>query len=107
MPTEFNIDFTNVNDPVIEFEAPIEGAVNGQLKSYLHTLSQVDIDNKYIDASYLHFVLDKTAVQVWLESSICKLAYDVDYTIANDRINWDARDPDNLIKLGRKLKIYY
>jgi|GEM_PF-4953709 hypothetical protein len=76
-------------------------------KSYLHELSQLDIDNKYIEATYLHDVNDLSTIQVWLESSLIKLVYLVDYSIQNDRIIFDGLDALPFLKLGRQLRIFY
>jgi len=115
--SSFDIDLTTNEETIIleiatdepETIEVINGDVNiyeGIGRSHLHQLSRSDIDNKFIEATYLQGVVFST-VQVWIESSMAKLSYLDDYIFQNNRIIWDGLGAEQFMKLGRKLRIYY
>lgn len=91
----------------LQGSAPENSGLRVELMTYTHTLSQTDIDNKYIPAPYLHYVLDATAVQVWDIDESHLFKYDRDYIIQNDKIIWDGKPTEQLLEIGNNLKIFY
>lgn len=81
--------------------------VIGQRNTYLHTITLLDVGNKFVEASYLQNVSDLSMVQVWIDSSMVKLSYLDDYAIQNGRIIWAGLDAEQLFKPGRKLRVYF
>ena len=116
---EYVIDFTAEDTEPIEIEMlsdePIEIEYSEadiiyiqERRKYQHTLSQVDIDNKYIFLSELSALLDKGSVQVFVAQCGLKLQYIQDYTISNDsKIIWAGFSADGLLLPGDILEIYY
>lgn len=75
--------------------------------THLHVLSQIDIDNKYIDANYLSSVTDLSSVIVVVENASAKLTYLLDYLIADNKINWSGLAAEEYLEANDQLRIYY
>lgn len=102
------IDFTLDETEPITFEAPggdVEIVIG--LRAHLFTLTQINIDNKYISSSIIESVMDKSLMQVFLEKCGIKFEYDVDYSVDSDKIIWDGYNIESNLKVGDKIKIYY
>ena len=81
---------------------------SGLRSPYAHSLSQIDIDNKYITVNELISVLDKSSVLVFLENSGFKFEYGVDYTInIYNQIIWNGYNLDGKLMVGDFIKVYY
>lgn len=116
MSTEFNIDFTAVNDDQITMNAPVEEIIqlnllpgdvsHGRINSFLHQLSQVDIDNKFIDANYLENTAYSNVI-IYVDNASYKLEFGVDYNIVSNQIIWSGYYAEELLQVNDKLKIYY
>ena len=116
---EYVIDFTAEDTEPIEIEMlsdePMEIDYTEadiiylqERRKYQHTLSQVDIDNKYIFLSELSGLADKGSVQVFVAQCGLKLQYLQDYSITNDsKIIWDGFSAEGLLIPGDLLEIYY
>ena len=75
---------------------------------YTHTLSQIDLDNKFITINELAIIANKSKVLVYLENSGFKFEYDVDYSINNDnQIIWAGFNLENKLIVGDIIKVYY
>lgn len=81
---------------------------SGFHNTYNYTLSQIDIDNKFIIISELSTLSDKTKAIIVIENVGIVLEYDVDYVIDNDnKIIWEETELEAKLQVGDKLKIYY
>jgi hypothetical protein len=80
----------------------------GLTNSYQYTLSQVDIDNKYIIISQLSTVADKSKIIVLIENASFIAEYLTDYIIDSEgKISWAGLDLENKLMIGDKIKVYY
>lgn len=81
---------------------------SGFHNTYKYTLSQIDIDNKFIIISELSTLTDKTKAIIVIENVGIVLEYDVDYVIDNDnKIIWEETELEAKLQVADKLKIYY
>ena len=81
---------------------------SGFYNTYQYTLSQIDIDNKFIIISELSTLTDKTKAIIVIENVGIVLEYDVDYVIDNDnKIIWEETELEAKLQVADKLKIYY
>jgi len=111
------IDLSNENE-VIELEIQddyqyeIEVTTGDIYKDfgncYIHHISQVDIDNKYVIISDLSNVTDKKNILIFVENAGIALEYQVDYDIVEgNKITWQGYELETKLQLNDKLKVYY
>ena len=113
------IDLSNENE-VIELEIQDDyqyeievttGDINvyqGFGNCYIHQISQVDIDNKYVIISDLSNVTDKKNILIFVENAGIALEYQVDYDIVEgNKITWQGYELETKLQLNDKLKVYY
>lgn len=100
----------NAQNKIIKFSVA-SGSVyysTGLANSYQYTLSQVDIDNKYIVISEISSVTDKSKIIVLIENASFIAEYSIDYTIDSEgRINWAGLGLEDKLIVGDKIKVYY
>ncbi len=118
-PIEFIIDFTVEDSEPIEIEMlsddPIEMEYHtGDILyvrdhlSYRHTLSQIDINNKYVTVTELAEITDKPTVQIFVAQCGIKLHYLTDYIINQyNQIYWNGYLAEGQLAVGDTLEIYY
>ncbi|MBI1936649.1 MAG: hypothetical protein HYS25_00850 [Ignavibacteriales bacterium] len=117
--TDFNIDLTIEEEPivlefpkeeVIQLEA-VSGDVNiyaGFGDIYSHTLSQVDIDNKFIIISGLSTVSNKQKILALVENVGIAIEYGIDYDIVDgSKLIWNGLELESKLQVGDKIKVYY
>ena len=81
---------------------------SGLKSSYSYSLSQIDLDNRFITINELATVADKSNVLVFLENSGFKFEFGVDYTINNyNQISWTGFGLDGKLIVGDIIKVYY
>lgn len=110
----------SLTDEIIELDFPIDEVPevsnienvtiikSGLNSTYAISLSQVDIDNKFITVNELNIVEDKSNVLVFLENSGFKFEYGIDYTINNyNQITWNGFGLDGKLIVGDIIKVYY
>lgn len=102
------IDLSNQNE-IIEIEIATDVNIyQGFGNCYIHHISQVDIDNKYIIISNLSNVTDKKNVLIFVENAGIALEYQIDYDIIEgNKITWQGYDLETKLQLNDKLKVYY
>lgn len=80
----------------------------GLTNVYTHTLSQIDIDNKFIVVSGLSTITDKSKALLFIENAGIMLEYGVDYSIDTDnKISWSNTPLENQLIVGDKIKICF
>jgi hypothetical protein len=105
------ISFTVAQPSPITYTIPARGVnfytISGIKNTYTHTLSQIDIDNKYIIISPLTEV-DKSKIIVLIENASFIAEYGVDYTIDElGKISWDGFGLMDKLTVNDKIKVYY
>jgi len=83
-------------------------SISGIQNTFTHTLSQVDIDNKYIIISSLSEVADKSKIIVLIENASFIAEYGIDYTIDElGKISWAGLELFDKLITNDKIKVYY
>jgi len=81
---------------------------NGFYYTYSWTLSQIDIDNKFIIITDLSTVVIKEKILVLIENCGLALEYGVDYNIVDgSKITWIGLELESKLQVGDKIKVYY
>lgn len=108
--TEEIIQLEILSETPIEIQ-PIDGnsiSTISPRQYYIHQLSQVDIDNKFIIISDLINVTDKASVLLVVENASFICEYGIDYVIdAGGKISWGNLGLEDKLQINDKIKIYY
>jgi hypothetical protein len=81
---------------------------NGFYYTYSWTLSQIDIDNKFIIISDLSTVQNKEKILALIENAGIVLEYGIDYNIIEgSKITWNDYELESKLQVGDKIKVYY
>lgn len=102
----------SATDEIVELELEaVAGEVtiySGFGNVYSHTLSQVDIDNKFIIVSDLSTVADKQKILIFVENVGIGIEYGIDYSIVEgNKIIWSGLELESKLQLSDKIKVYY
>ena len=113
------MNFIEDNSEPIEMVAPADEPIEIDMLAgdavyikehlrYSHTLSQIDIDNKYIIISELNSLADKATAQLFVAQCGIKLQYGADYSISADaKISWAGLLAEGQLNVGDTIEIYY